>query len=589
MLVPKLVTTLKGYTRAQFTADLTAGVIVGIVALPLAIAFAIASGVTPDRGLYTAIIAGFLISTLGGSRVQIGGPTGAFVVIVYGIVQKFGVDGLIVATIMAGVFLVILGAVKLGSVIKFIPHPVVIGFTSGIAVIIFSSQVKDFLGLRMGSVPADFLEKWAAFAEHVRSVNPYAVAVSALGVAVIVVWPRINRRIPGPFVALLVATAVVQLFHLPVETIGSRFGGISASLPSLTLPHPTVAQLKLLIGPAFTIALLGAVESLLSAVVADGMIGGRHRSNMELVGQGVANIVTPLFGGIPATGAIARTATNVKNGGRTPIAGMVHALTLLLIVLFFGRWAALIPLAALAAILVVVAYHMSEWRAFRAELTAPRSDVIVLVITFSLTVLVDLTVAIEVGMLMAAFLFMKRMSEVTNVTAITRELEDEGDEYATDPNGVRHRAVPNGVEVYEVNGPFFFGAAETFKDTLGQIARKPKVLIIRMRNVPAIDSTGLHALKDVVHRTRRDGTLVLLSDVHTQPLVALGRSAVLEEVGEENLFGNLDDALDRAREHLGLPPADHPLFAVPTVARETTVGGGLSVIRGSSRTNKSRS
>jgi SulP family sulfate permease len=589
VLVPKLVTTLKGYTRAQFTADLTAGVIVGIVALPLAIAFAIASGVTPDRGLYTAIIAGFLISTLGGSRVQIGGPTGAFVVIVYGIVQKFGVDGLIVATIMAGVFLVILGAVKLGSVIKFIPHPVVIGFTSGIAVIIFSSQVKDFLGLRMGSVPADFLEKWAAFADHVRSVNPYAVAVSALAVAVIVVWPQINRRIPGPFVALLVATAVVQLFHLPVETIGSRFGGISASLPSLTLPHPTVAQLKLLIGPAFTIALLGAVESLLSAVVADGMIGGRHRSNMELVGQGVANIVTPLFGGIPATGAIARTATNVKNGGRTPIAGMVHALTLLLIVLFFGRWAALIPLAALAAILVVVAYHMSEWRAFRAELTAPRSDVIVLVITFSLTVLVDLTVAIEVGMLMAAFLFMKRMSEVTNVTAITRELEDEGDEYATDPNGVRHRAVPDGVEVYEVNGPFFFGAAETFKDTLGQIARKPKVLIIRMRNVPAIDSTGLHALKDVVHRTRRDGTLVLLSDVHTQPLVALGRSAVLEEVGEENLFGNLDDALDRAREHLGLPPADHPLFAVPTVARETPAGGGLLVIRGSSRTNKTRS
>jgi SulP family sulfate permease len=442
----------------------------------------------------------------------------------------------------------------------------------------------------MGAVPADFLEKWAAFAEHVRSVNPYALGVSAMAVAVIVVWPRINRRIPGPFVALLVSTAVVQLFHLPVETIGSRFGGISASLPSLTLPHPSVAQLKLLIGPAFTIALLGAVESLLSAVVADGMIGGRHRSNMELVGQGVANIVTPLFGGIPATGAIARTATNVKNGGRTPIAGMVHALTLLLIVLFFGRLAALIPLAALAAILVVVAYHMSEWRSFRAELTAPRSDVIVLVITFVLTVLVDLTVAIEIGMLMAAFLFMKRMSEVTNVTAITRELEDEGDQYATDPNGVRHRVVPDGVEVYEVNGPFFFGAAETFKDTLGQIARKPKVLIIRMRNVPAIDSTGLHALKDVVHRTRRDGTLVLLSDVHTQPLVALGRSAVLDEVGEENLFGNLDDALDRARDHLGLPAVEHPMFAVPTVARETPeASGGLSISRGSSRASKLRS
>ena len=573
MLVPKLATTLRGYSRPQFAADLTAGVIVGIVALPLAIAFAIASGVTPDRGLYTAIIAGFCISALGGSRVQIGGPTGAFVVIVYGVVQKFGIDGLIIATMMAGVFLVILGAVKLGSVIKFIPHPVIIGFTSGIAVIIFSSEVKDFLGLRMGNVPADFLDKWTAFAENVGSVNPYAVGVSALALAIIIVWPRINRRIPGPFVALLVTTAVVQVLQLPVETIGSRFGAIAASLPHPTLPRITSDQVRILVGPAFTIALLGAVESLLSAVVADGMIGGRHRSNMELVGQGIANIVTPLFGGIPATGAIARTATNVKNGGRTPIAGIVHALTLLLITLFLGRWAALIPLATLAAILVVVAYHMSEWRAFRAELTAPKSDVVVLLITFALTVLVDLTVAIEAGMVMAVFLFMKRMAEVTNVTALTRELEDNGDRYATDPNGVRHREVPDGVEVYEINGPFFFGAAETFKDTLGQVARKPKVLVIRMRNVPAIDSTGLHALKDVVHRTRRDGTLVLLSDVHTQPLVALGRSAVLEEVGEQNLFGNLDDALDRAREHLGLAPAERPSFARPTVARETPSSG----------------
>ena len=573
MLVPKLATTLRGYSRPQFAADLTAGVIVGIVALPLAIAFAIASGVTPDRGLYTAIIAGFCISALGGSRVQIGGPTGAFVVIVYGVVQKFGIDGLIIATMMAGVFLVILGAVKLGSVIKFIPHPVIIGFTSGIAVIIFSSEVKDFLGLHMGNVPADFLDKWKAFAENVGSVNPYAVGVSALALAIIIVWPRINRRIPGPFVALLVTTAVVQVLQLPVETIGSRFGAIAASLPHPTLPRITSDQVRILVGPAFTIALLGAVESLLSAVVADGMIGGRHRSNMELVGQGIANIVTPLFGGIPATGAIARTATNVKNGGRTPIAGIVHALTLLLITLFLGRWAALIPLATLAAILVVVAYHMSEWRAFRAELTAPKSDVVVLLITFALTVLVDLTVAIEAGMVMAVFLFMKRMAEVTNVTALTRELEDNGDRYATDPNGVRHREVPDGVEVYEINGPFFFGAAETFKDTLGQVARKPKVLVIRMRNVPAIDSTGLHALKDVVHRTRRDGTLVLLSDVHTQPLVALGRSAVLEEVGEQNLFGNLDDALDRAREHLGLAPAERPSFARPTVARETPSSG----------------
>jgi SulP family sulfate permease len=371
-------------------------------------------------------------------------------------------------------------------------------------------------------------------------------------------------------VALIVTTGGVQLLGLPVETIGSRFGAIATALPRPTLPHVTLDQVQLLIVPAFAIALLGAVESLLSAVVADGMIGGRHRSNMELVAQGVANLVTPLFGGIPATGAIARTATNVKNGGRTPIAGIIHALTLLLITLFFGRWAALIPLATLAAILVVVAYHMSEWRAFRAELTAPKSDVAVLLVTFGLTVLVDLTVAIEVGMVLAAFLFMRRMAEVTQVKAVRIEEEDDqGDLYATDPNGVRRRAVPPEVEVYEINGPFFFGAAETFKDTLTQIGRKPRILIIRLRNVPAIDSTGMHALKDLVHRTRRDGILVLLSDIHTQPLVALGRSAVLDEIGEENVFGNIDDALNRAREHLGLPLATRPAFAVPTVARES--------------------
>jgi sulfate permease, SulP family len=570
MLLPKLVTTLREYDRRQFTADATAGVIVGIVALPLAIAFAIASGVTPDRGLWTAIIAGFLISALGGSRVQIGGPTGAFVVIVYGVVQKYGVDGLLVATIMAGVFLIVLGVVKLGAIIKFIPHPVVTGFTSGIAVIIFSSQIKDLLGLRMGAVPAEFLDKWSAFAVNIGAYNTSALIVAALALAIIVPWPRLNTRIPGPFVALIVTTVVVRLFHLPVETIGSRFGAIAASLPHPAIPQITLTKVQMLVAPAFTIALLGAVESLLSAVVADGMIGGRHRSNMELVAQGVANVVTPLFGGIPATGAIARTATNVKNGGRTPVAGIVHAVTLLLIVHFFGRWAALIPLATLAAILLIVAYHMSEWRAFRAELTAPKSDVAVLVGTFALTVLVDLTVAIEVGMVLAAFLFMRRMADVTNVRAMRQELEDEDDPYATDPNGVRRRSVPKGVEVYEINGPFFFGAAETFKDTLAQITRKPKVLIIRMRNVPAIDSTGMHTLKDLVHRTRVDGTLVLIADIHTQPLVALGRSAVLDEIGEENVFGNLDDALNRARQHLGLQTAERPAFAVPTVERERT-------------------
>ena len=568
-LQPKLFTTLKTYDRAQFVADLTAGVIVGIVALPLAIAFAIASGVTPERGLYTAIIAGFIISALGGSRVQIGGPTGAFVVIVYGIVQKYGVDGLTVATLMAGVLLLALGLLRLGGAIKFIPYPVTVGFTSGIALVILSGQVKDLFGLRMGTVPAEFVEKWRAYAAYVTTVNPWAVAVAGAALVIVLLWPRVNRRVPGPFVALIVTTAAVQLLGLPVETIGSRFGAISASFPAPTLPSVTWTMARELVGPAFTIAVLGAIESLLSAVVADGMTGGRHRSNTELVAQGVANLVTPLFGGIPATGAIARTATNVKNGARTPVAGIVHALTLLLITLFFGRWAALIPMATLAAILVVVAYHMSEWRTFRSELRSPKSDAAVLVVTFALTVLVDLTVAIAVGMVLAAFLFMRRMAEVTNVSVVTREFSDRDVDAATDPNAIGHRHVPAGVQVFEINGPFFFGAAEAFKDTVARVSGKPKVLIVRMRDVPAMDSTGLHALADVVRRSRRDGTLVLLSDVHAQPMVALGRSDLLDEIGEDNIFGNIDDALNRAREHLGLPAEPRPAFATPTVARET--------------------
>ncbi len=545
MLVPKLVTTLRSYDRSQFLADLTAGVIVAVVALPLAIAFAIGSGVTPDRGLWTAIIAGFLISVLGGSRVQIGGPTGAFVVIVYGIVQRYGVDGLLIATMMAGVILVIMGVAKLGTAIKFIPRPVVLGFTSGIALIIFTSQIKDLLGLRMGAVPADFLDKWQAFASNLGSVNPVAIGIASAAFAIMIGWPRLQTRIPGPFVALVATTVAARLFHLPVETIGSRFGAIATSIPHPAFPHVTVASVRLLIAPAFTIALLGAIESLLSAVVADGMIGGRHRSNMELVAQGVANIVTPLFGGIPATGAIARTATNIKNGGRTPIAGITHAVTLLLITLFLGRLAANIPLATLAAILVIVAYHMSEWRGFRTELSSPRSDVAVLLCTFGLTVFVDLTVAIGVGMVASAFLFMHRMAGVTNVEMV--DLEDGEEEYDTDPNGIRRRDVPKQVEIYEINGPFFFGAAEAFKDTLAQVGRKPKVLIIRMRNVPAIDSTGIHLLTDLVKRTRGDGTLVLIADLHAQPREALRKSAALAQIGEENLFASLDEALERAR------------------------------------------
>ena len=554
MLVPKIVTALTDYNREKFLGDLVAGAIVGVVALPLAIAFAIASGVSPDRGLWTAIVAGFLISLLGGSRVQIGGPTGAFVVIVYGIVQKYGIDGLTVATLMAGVILIGMGLAKLGTMIKFIPYPVVTGFTSGIAVIIFSGEIKDLFGLQMGSVPADFIGKWLAYGKTATGFTPSAVIVSFTALAIILIWPRVNRRIPGPFVALIVTTLLVKAMHLPVETIGTRFGGISASVPHPQLPHLSLLEISALVGPAFTIALLAAVESLLSAVVADGMIGGRHRSNMELIAQGVANIASSLFGGIPATGAIARTATNIKNGARTPVAGIIHALTLLVITVFAGRWAGLIPMATLAAILVVVSYHMCEWRTFLSELRSPKGDVAVLLTTFLLTVLIDLTVAISVGMVLAAFLFMKRMAEVTNVRALKQEFEeDDADRYTSDENGVRLRAIPPGVEVYEINGAFFFGAAETFKDTLAQIAGKPKVLIIRMRDVLLLDSTGMHALKDVVHRSRKDGTVVLLSDVHMQPLVALTGSPVLEEIGPENLFSNLDDALQRARDLLSYP------------------------------------
>ncbi|HEY2853418.1 MAG TPA: SulP family inorganic anion transporter [Gemmatimonadaceae bacterium] len=543
--VPKLTTTLRGYSRQQCVRDLTAGVIVGVVALPLSIAFAIASGVTPDRGLYTAIVAGFVISALGGSRVQIGGPTGAFVVIVYGIVQRYGVEGLTIATLMAGVLLIGFGLARLGTAIRFIPHPLITGFTSGIAVIIASGEIKDAFGLRMGAVPADFVERWQLFAKYVGTINWAATGVCTASVVIIMLWPRVSRRLPGPLVALLATTIAARLLHLNVETIGSRFGALAAQLPHPVVPHVSYADATRLVRPAFTIALLGAIESLLSAVVSDGMIGGQHRSNMELVAQGVANILSPLFGGIPATGAIARTATNIKNGGRTPIAGMMHAITVLLITLFFGRWAGLIPMATLAGILIIVAYQMSEWRVFRAELTSPRSDVVVLLATFGLTVFVDLTVAIEVGMVLAAFLFMRRMASLATVRQVPSEMleEEAGDDLQT-------QLVPRGVDVYEINGPFFFGAAETFKETLALVSGKPKVLILRMRRVPVIDATGLHTLKDVVHRSRRDGTMVLLCEVQPQPLQALRRSVLIDEIGEEHVLPTLDAAIERATEEL---------------------------------------
>jgi SulP family sulfate permease len=566
VLVPKLFTTLKTYTRSQFVADLTAGIIVGVVALPLAIAFAIASGVTPERGLYTAVIAGFIISALGGSRVQIGGPTGAFVVIVYGIVQQYGVEGLTIATMMAGLILIGFGFAKLGAAIKFIPFPVVTGFTAAIGAIIFVQQIRDALGLQLAKAPAEVLERLAAYVDRIETLNPYAVGVTAVTLIIVLFWPRVSRTIPAPFVALIATTVGVHALGLPVETIGSRFGQISAGLPHPHIPLIALADLRRLVAPAFTIAALGAIESLLSAVVADGMIGGRHRSNMELIAQGVANVAAPLFGGIPATGAIARTATNIKSGARTPVAGMVHALTLLLITLFFGRWAALIPLGTLAAIVLVVAYRLSEWRVFGVELRAPKSDAIVMVTTFLLTVLVDLTTAISVGMVLAAFLFMKRMAEVTNVTMVTREFEEPASAKGDDAGAIFRRKVPPGVEVYEINGPFFFGAAEKFKDTLSQVSKKPRVLIIRMRHVPAIDSTAMHALRDLIRRTRRDGTQVLLSDVHSQPLIALGRSELLDEIGEDHFFGNVDEALEAARAHLGLSSNVKESTAAPALA-----------------------
>jgi SulP family sulfate permease len=540
VLVPKLFTSLKGYTRRQATADVTAGVIVGIVALPLAIAFAIASGLPPERGLLTAIIAGFLVSALGGSRVQIGGPTGAFVVIVYGIVQEYGVEGLTIATIMAGIILVVLGVARLGTAIKFIPFPVTLGFTSGIAVVIFSSQVSDLLGLQLGGpAPAEFFEKWGAYFANLQTFNLHAVLIAGISLAIVLIWPRVSRRIPSPFVAIIVGTLTAYLLGLDVETIGSRFGSIPRTLPTPQIPAFSLTELPNLVAPAFAIAMLGAIESLLSAVIADGMIGGRHRSNIELVAQGIANIAAPLFGGMPATGAIARTATNIRNGARTPVAGITHAVTLALITLFFGRWVEYIPMATLAAILIVVAYHMSEWRTFRSEFQAPKSDILVLLSTFVLTVVVDLTVAIQVGMVLAMFLFMKRMSEVTNIRAIGDEpVEGAG------ADELRPAGAPAGVLVYEINGAFFFGAAEKFKETMGTIAKPPRVLILRMRNVMAMDSTGMHAFRDLIRRSRKDGTNVFLAEIRSQPLVAMDRRGLLAEIGEENLFGTLQEAMD---------------------------------------------
>lgn len=551
MFVPKLFTTLKNYNKKLFVSDAISGVIVGIVALPLAIAFAIASGVSPEKGLITAVIAGFIISFLGGSRVQIGGPTGAFIIIVYGIIQKYGMDGLMIATIMAGIFLILMGFLKLGTLIKFIPLPIITGFTSGIALIIFTTQIKDLFGLQLENIPADFVEKIPVLFGNLNLLNPATTAISALSLFIIIIFPRITKKIPGTFVALIVGTLVVYFFNLNVETISTKFGVISSAIPPLTFPVITYERVAGLISPAFTIALLGAIESLLSAVVADGMTGNRHRSNMELIAQGTANIITPLFGGIPATGAIARTVTNIKNGGKTPVAGLIHAVVLLLIMLFFGKYAGMIPLCVLGAILAVVAYNMSEWREFKAQLKMPKSDVIVLLTTFFLTVVFDLTVAIEIGMVLSAFLFMRRMAAVTNMGILTREFEENQVEEYGD-NSIAGKDIPKYVLIYEVNGPFFFGAASKFKEAARIIEDRVKVFIMRLRNVPAIDSTGITTIEDFYEDCQKNKITLVLSGIHAQPLFAAEKAGLLEKIGIDNCCGNIDDALNRAREILGL-------------------------------------
>lgn len=545
---PKLFSSLRNYDREKFTADLMAGIIVGIVALPLAIAFGIASGVSPEKGIITAIIAGFLVSALGGSRVQIGGPTGAFIVIVYGIIQQYGIEGLTLATIMAGVFLILLGLFRLGTIIKYIPYPIVVGFTSGIAVTIFTTQIKDLFGLTTPDMPGDFLGKWAVYFHSFGTIDLWSTVVGVASVAIIALTPRFSKKIPGSLIAIIVMTAAVWLMKRyagidSVETIGDRFT-IDSHLPDAVIPAFSWAGLKGLLPAALTIAVLGAIESLLSATVADGVIGDKHNSNQELLAQGVANIITPLFGGIPATGAIARTMTNINNGGRTPVAGIIHAVVLLLIFLFLMPLARYIPMACLAGVLVIVSYNMSEWRTFRALMKNPAADVAVLVITFLLTVVIDLTVAIEVGLVIACLLFMKRVTETTDISVITDEIDPSKESDLESHE--EHLTIPEGVEVYEINGPYFFGIANKFEEQMVQIADRPRVRVIRMRRVPFIDSTGIHNLTNLCRMSQKENTRIILSGVNPQVHKALEKAGFYALLGEENICPNINEALRRA-------------------------------------------
>ncbi|PKQ63837.1 sodium-independent anion transporter [Labilibaculum filiforme] len=536
---PKLFTVLKDYNFQAFQKDLFAGIIVGIVALPLAIAFAVASGVSPEKGLITAIIAGFLISLLGGSRVQIGGPTGAFIVIVYGIVNQYGIDGLMISTFLAGVILILFGVLRMGAVLKFIPHPLIVGFTSGIALVIFSTQIKAAFGLDLAEVPSEFLAKWACYFANISSLNISAVIISGGTILLTLFSGKLIPKIPGSFIAIIAMTALVQIFGLQVDTIESVYGSIPNTF-SFDMPTVDWTNLPNYFQPAITIAILGAIESLLSAVVADGMIGGNHRSNTELIAQGIANIFSPIFGGIPATGAIARTATNVKNGGRTPVAGIIHAFTLLLIMLVFGQWAKLIPMSCLAGILIVVSYNMSEWRSFRSILKGTRFDTIVLLTTFFLTVLVDLTIAIEMGIVLSSLIFMYRMSKINGIIP----LESESDEIQN------YNQIPKQIEIYEISGPFFFAAAKRYQETLRDLKSSTSILIIRMRHVPFMDTTGVRNFIEIIKDLKIRKTKVILSGVNSEVLKELQNSEIHNLISEEFIFNNFDEALEVAKKSL---------------------------------------
>ena len=551
-LKPQLLTSLKTYNRQTLTADIMAGIIVGIVALPLAIAFGIASGVTPEKGIITAIIAGFIVSLLGGSKVQIGGPTGAFIVIIYGIIQKYGIEGLTIATVMAGVFLLLFGLLKLGTIIKYIPYPIVVGFTSGIAVTIFTTQIKDLFGLTIESVPSDFIEKWGCYISHFSTADLWCSIVGILSVVIIALTPKVSKKIPGSLVAIIVMTIAALIMKnyfgvTTIETIGDRFS-VSSDIPDAHMPAMTWDTIKSLVAPALTIAVLGAIESLLSATVADGVIGAHHNSNTELVAQGLANIASPIFGGIPATGAIARTMTNINNGGKTPVSGIVHAIVLLLIFLFFMPLAKYIPMACLAGVLVIVSYGMSGWRSFLALMKNPKSDVTVLLITFFLTIIFDLTVAIEVGLIIACLLFMKRVSEITDVKAVTDEINEESDMIK---DNAEHLAIPEGVEVYEINGPYFFGAGNKFEEVMAAFGDRPKVRIIRMRKVPFVDSTGIHNLTNLCEMSHNEGIEVVLSGVCEKVHKQLEKARFYDILGNENICSHINLALERAKEITG--------------------------------------